>query len=81
MGDDVQLQHYAFGTMMGADGKPFKTRAGGTVKLNDLLQEAIARASELVAEKAQGLAEAEQADIARKVGIGAVQICRPEQDA
>jgi arginyl-tRNA synthetase len=70
---DVRLEHLPFGTMMGADGKPFKTRAGGTVKLSNLLEEAVARAAVLVADKAEGLAEAEQADIARKVGIGAVK--------
>jgi len=79
---DVALVHVAFGTMMGPDGRPFKTREGGTVKLMDLLDEAEKRAYELVTRKneedvaagrAQSLAENERRDIARKVGIGAVK--------
>ena len=50
---NVSLEHHAFGTMMGSDGKPFKTRTGGTVKLADLLKEAIERAEILVREKMQ----------------------------
>lgn len=71
----MQLQHLAFGTMMGADGKPFKTRSGGTVKLADLLNEAIERATVLVAEKNRDsdISPAELSEIARKVGIGAVK--------
>src|SRR5690606_25583709 len=62
-----------FGTMMGEDGKPFKTRTGGTVKLADLLEEAVVRAQTVVAEKATELSADEIAEIARKVGIGAVK--------
>ncbi len=69
----VQLEHHGFGTMNGEDGKPFKTRSGGTVKLAALLDEAIERAAKLVAEKNPDLTSNEQADIARKVGIGAVK--------
>ncbi len=42
--DSVPLEHHMFGMMLGKDGKPFKTRAGGTVKLSDLLDEALERA-------------------------------------
>ncbi len=42
--DSVPLEHHMFGMMLGKDGKPFKTRAGGTVKLADLLDEALERA-------------------------------------
>lgn len=70
---DVSLEHLAFGTMMGADGKPFKTRTGGTVKLAELLVEAIERAAALVAEKNPELAPGEMSEIGRKVGIGAVK--------
>jgi arginyl-tRNA synthetase len=73
VGDQVRLEHLPFGTMMGKDGKPFKTRSGGTVKLSELLDEAVSRAAGLVAEKAGDLAAAEQAEVARKVGIGAVK--------
>ncbi len=71
----MQLEHLPFGTMMGADGKPFKTRSGGTVKLADLLSEAIERATALVAEKNRDsdIGADELAEIARKVGIGAVK--------
>jgi len=67
------LEHLPFGTMMGQDGKPFKTRTGGTIKLGDLLSEAEQRAFKLVSEKNPTLAEAERRRIARAVGIGAVK--------
>ncbi|MGB2936716.1 MAG: arginine--tRNA ligase [Phycisphaerae bacterium] len=69
----VKLEHVAFGTMMGSDGRPFRTREGGTVKLMDLLDEAEARAFRLVGEKNPDLPEAERRRIARIVGIGAVK--------
>lgn len=69
----ISLEHHAFGTMMGSDGKPFKTRTGGTVKLADLLGEAVERADTLVREKNTALNEEEIQGIARKVGIGAVK--------
>lgn len=70
---DTTTEHLAFGTMMGEDGKPFKTRTGGTVKLVDLLNEAEQRAYELVKAKNPDLDEAEYREIAHKVGIGAVK--------
>ena len=54
--ESVPLEHHMFGMMLGKDGKPFKTRAGGTVKLADLLDEALERARRLVAEKEPGYA-------------------------
>lgn len=71
--DNVSLEHLAFGTMMGADGKPFKTRSGGTVKLADLLTEAVERAEILVKEKNSELSNEEIKEVARKVGIGAIK--------
>ncbi|TNF06754.1 MAG: arginine--tRNA ligase, partial [Gammaproteobacteria bacterium] len=71
--DNVSLEHHPFGTMMGKDGKPFKTRSGGTVKLTDLLQEAVERASKLVKEKNPQLSDDDITLIGRKVGIGAVK--------
>ena len=59
--------------MMGEDGKPFKTRSGGTVKLAELVSEAIERAGALVAEKNADLSDEQKAEIGRKVGIGAVK--------
>lgn len=70
---NCQLEHIAYGTMMGEDGKPFKTRSGGTVKLRELLDESISRAFDLVAEKNPQLAQDEQQQIARTVGIAAVK--------
>jgi arginyl-tRNA synthetase len=69
----MQLEHMGFGTMNGADGRPFKTRDGGTVKLVDLLDEAEERAYALVKGKNPELDEAELRQIARAVGIGAVK--------
>jgi arginyl-tRNA synthetase len=71
--EQVSLEHHAFGTMMGADGRPFKTRSGGTVKLADLLVEAVERAERLVAEKNPELSAGEVSTIARKLGIGAIK--------
>ena len=71
--EQVKLEHLAFGTMMGSDGKPFKTRSGGTVKLAELLDEAIERAITLIAEKDADLSEEERVEVACKVGIGAVK--------
>src|SRR5690606_16651201 len=69
----VVLEHHVFGTMLGPDGKPFKTRAGGTVKLAELLDEAVARAAQLVAAKNPDLMETSPEEIAHKVGIGAIK--------
>ncbi|AMO74099.1 arginine--tRNA ligase [Pseudomonas citronellolis] len=69
----MDLEHMGFGTMNGADGKPFKTRDGGTVKLIDLLNEAEERAYTLVKAKNPELGEAELRHIAHAVGIGAVK--------
>tara|TARA_R110002126_G_scaffold43475_31_gene124672 strand:- start:8007 stop:9746 length:1740 start_codon:yes stop_codon:yes gene_type:complete len=71
--DSTAYDHCPFGTMMGEDGKPFKTRTGGTVKLADLLEEAVVRANTVLQEKATDLTVPEIADIAKKVGIGAVK--------
>src|SRR5690606_7102697 len=71
--EGMELEHMGFGTMNGADGRPFKTRDGGTVKLVDLLDEAEQRAYALVKGKNPELDEAELRSIARAVGIGAVK--------
>ncbi|MFF9025374.1 arginine--tRNA ligase [Streptomyces eurythermus] len=73
LGDDVTAVQLAFGTVLGKDGKPFKTREGETVRLVDLLDEAIDRASAVVREKAQDLSEEEIAERGAQVGIGAVK--------
>ncbi|MFV9376890.1 arginine--tRNA ligase [Citrobacter portucalensis] len=71
--DSVPLEHHMFGMMLGKDGKPFKTRAGGTVKLADLLDEALERARRLVVEKNPDMPADELEKLANAVGIGAVK--------
>lgn len=70
---EISLEHHPFGTMMGSDGTPFKTRSGNTVKLADLLNEAVERAAALIAAKDPELSEEEKVEVAQKVGIGAVK--------
>lgn len=69
----ISLEHISYGTMMGSDGKPFKTRSGDVVKLVDLLDEAVTRAFDLVSSKNPDLEEAERRHIAEAVGIAAVK--------
>lgn len=71
--EQVSLEHHAFGMMLGKDGKPFKTRTGGTVKLSELLDEAELRAGALIAEKSADLPEAEKAKVIHAVAMGAVK--------
>ncbi|MFT5814101.1 MAG: arginyl-tRNA synthetase [Psychroserpens sp.] len=71
--EHVGYDHCPFGMMMGDDGTPFKTRTGGTIKLAELLDEAILRASALIKEKNPGIADADLTEISEKVGIGAVK--------
>ncbi|MET9511179.1 arginine--tRNA ligase [Streptomyces flavidovirens] len=75
LNEDVQAVQLAFGTVLGKDGKPFKTREGETVRLVDLLDEAVDRATAVVREKADkvGLTEEEIVENGRYVGIGAVK--------
>ncbi|SFV71472.1 Arginyl-tRNA synthetase [hydrothermal vent metagenome] len=72
VGKEVELQHIGFGTMMDKSGKPFKTRDGGTVKLVDLLDEAVSRAKESIRDKEDYNKEALE-NKARIIGIGAVK--------
>ncbi len=71
--EHVGYDHCPFGMMMGDDGKPFKTRTGGTIKLAELLDEAVARAKGVIAEKNPDYSEEKLNEIAEKVGIGAVK--------
>ncbi|WP_353944032.1 arginine--tRNA ligase [Streptomyces sp. HUAS MG91] len=75
LSDEVTAHNMGYGTVLGADGKPFKTRAGETVRLEDLLDEAVERATAVVREKAEkvGLTEEEIVENGRYVGIGAVK--------
>ncbi|GIT98683.1 arginine--tRNA ligase [Sulfurovum sp. TSL1] len=70
--ENVKLEHIAFGTMMGKDGKPFKTREGGTVKLIELLDEAVIKAKETINDK-ESYSDEELEALAKTIGIGAVK--------
>jgi arginyl-tRNA synthetase len=69
----VKLAHVWFGSILGEDGKPFKTRSGDTVKLEDLLDEAQERAFKVVTEKNAEMTEEARLEIARVVGLGAIK--------
>lgn len=75
--DDVQAVHVSFGSILGPDGKPFKTRSGETVRLMDLLDQAVDAAERVVAEGAEAkgteLDESALHQIAEQAGIGAVK--------
>jgi arginyl-tRNA synthetase len=71
--EGIEATHVAYGTVLGPDGRPFKTRSGGTVRLMDLLDSAVERARASVAEKAHELSPEELARIAEQAGIGAVK--------
>ena len=70
--EDVNLEHVGFGTMMDKSGKPFKTRDGGTVKLIDLLDEAVVKAKEAIKNKVDYTSD-EIETLAKIIGIGAVK--------
>src|SRR6185295_16863679 len=70
---DVKLAHVWFGSILGDDGKPFKTRSGESVKLAELLDEAEERAFQTVTARSPELPQAQRREIARVVGIGAVK--------
>ena len=71
--EQVSLEHAAFGMMLGKDGKPFKTRSGGTVKLAELLDEAEQRARDLMASRNSELSADEQAEVVHAVAMGAIK--------
>jgi arginyl-tRNA synthetase len=73
LSDEVTVSHLPFGTILGKDGKPFKTREGEAFRLADLLDEAIERAAAVVREKSQELTGGEIAERAAEVGIGAIK--------
>lgn len=72
-GEGVSFEHHPFGAMLGGDGRPFKTRQGGGTRLLTLIEEAVARARELVIAKNPALPAAEMDAVAKAVGIGAVK--------
>jgi arginyl-tRNA synthetase len=69
----IKLAHVWFGSILGEDGKPFKTRSGETIRLAELLDEAEERAFQLVSEKSPDAPEGQRREIARAVGISAVK--------
>ena len=69
----TRLAHVWFGSILGEDGKPFKTRSGDTIRLSELLDEAEERAAKVVMEKSPELPEAQKNEIARVIGVGAVK--------
>lgn len=71
--DSFSLEHPFFGMMLGKDGKPFKTRSGGTVKLKDLLDEAVERADKLISARSTDLTADEKAAVVEAVAIGSVK--------
>jgi len=71
--DDIELTHVMFGSVLGEDGAPLKTRSGENVKLRDLLDEAVDRAKAVVEEKNPERSDEEKKNIAEAVGIGAVK--------
>ncbi len=79
-GAPVRLEHAAFGSLLGEDGKPFKTRSGESIKLLELLTEAVDKAAAVVAQKNPLLPEATRRQVAKAVGIGAVKYSDLRQD-
>ena len=73
--DDLEMRHVSFGTVMGDDGKPFKTRDGDTVGLEGLLNEAVTRAAKVVEENSKNLefTDSERQQISETVGLGALK--------
>ena len=71
--DGVSIEHDAFGMMLGKDGKPFKTRSGGTVKLRDLLDEAESRVASLLSDRKTGFDESQRENVIHNIAIGAVK--------
>jgi arginyl-tRNA synthetase len=71
--DRIRLEHVAFGSVLGADKKMLKTRAGDSVSLAELVREAVALARQAVADKSPELPAEEQARIATAVGVGAIK--------
>lgn len=71
--NDIEAAHVPYGTVLGPDGRPFKTRSGGTVRLMDLLDDAVNRARTVVHEKNPELPAEELDQIAEQAGIGAIK--------
>jgi arginyl-tRNA synthetase len=79
LGYEADLQHIAFGSILGEDRKLMRTRSGESIPLRALLDEAVNRATAIVAEKNPELSEQERLDIGEIVGIGAVKYAELSQ--
>ncbi|WP_331766435.1 arginine--tRNA ligase [Embleya sp. NBC_00896] len=73
LAEPTRVEHVGFGSILGADGRMLRTRAGASLKLVDLLDEAVAKAAAVIVAKDPDLDEATRAAVARAVGIGAVK--------
>ena len=71
--ENIEFRHVSFGSILGEDNRPIKTRSGETIKLRDLLDEAETRAAQIVEEKNPDLPDTVKREVARAVGIGAVK--------
>lgn len=71
--DQIELTHVAFGTVLGEDGKPYKTRSGSAVGLMGLLDEAVARAGAIAERSSVLTTDEERAEVAERIGIGAIK--------
>ncbi len=78
-GQNVDLQHIAFGSILGKDRKMLKTRSGDTVQLADVLAESVERARAIVEEKNPDFSETEKQEIAFIIGIGSVKYAELSQ--
>lgn len=74
------FRHVAFGSILGKDRRPFKTRSGDTVSLQDVIDEAVARATKVVEEKSPDMSEDEKARVAQIVGVGAIKFAELSQN-
>ncbi len=71
--DHVGAQHVSFGTVLGSDGKPFRTRSGGAVKLRDLLDSAVSEARQALVDRSSGLDPAALSELAEQTGMAGVK--------
>lgn len=79
-GINGDFRHIGFGSILGKDRRPFKTRSGDTVSLQDVLDEAVARAKKVIEEKSPDMPEDEKNAVAQSVGIGAVKFAELSQN-
>lgn len=74
------FRHVAFGSILGKDRRPFKTRSGDTVSLQDVIDEAVSRATKVVEEKSPDMPDEQKARVAQAVGVGAIKFAELSQN-